>query len=236
MARHAPESKHGPWGHFAVARGGQTRHNSPELMRRVSMIARRLLRSVGPIAMTGLALSGCDGGPSKAFVRPKPVMVFQPREMTDSLYALIAAHREVYASNIVERLGIDGTSVRASTAGDAEKTALPAHLLRSISPNVASRGVEFHFVGRSLWPIDPRSAPATDTERQGLESVAQNPGKNFYAEEALGGRRYFTAVYPDRAVGPTCASCHNAHPQSPRQDFKTGDVMGGIVVRVPLEL
>lgn len=168
-------------------------------------------------------LASCDSG-SKEFVRPKPVMVFQPKDMTDSLAALIAAQREVYASNVVQRLAHD------------ESAAVPAHLLRDVIANVAARGVEFHFVGRSLWPINPRNAPQTETERKGLEFVAANPGKNFYGEESLGGRRYFTAVYPDRAVVPACAACHNSHAQSPKKDFQPGAVMGGIVVRVPLEL
>ena len=198
-------------------------------MRSAAILAACLLCACGSNSSPG------DGGP-KEFVRPKPVMVFQPKEMTDSLYALIAAYREVYASNIVERLGVEGTTVKLPGTDAREGLKLPAHLLRSASLEVASRGVEFHFVGRSLWPIDPRNAPATDTERQGLAFVAQHRGENFYAEEALGGRRYFTAVYADRAVLPSCAACHNAHPRSPRKDFKTGDVMGGIVVRVPLEL
>ena len=51
----------------------------------------------------------------------------------------------------------------------------------------------------------------------------------------LGGRSYFTAIYPDRASLTSCADCHNRHPDSPRRDFKTGDVMGALVIRVPLE-
>jgi hypothetical protein len=169
-----------------------------------------------------LLLAGCDSG-SEEFVRPKPVMVFQPKDMTDSLAALIAVQREVYASNVVQRLDPNGPAV-------------PAHLMGDIIANVAARGVEFHFVGRSLWPINPRNAPQTETERKGLDFVAANPGKNFYGEESLGGRRYFTAVYPDRAVVPACAKCHNSHAQSPKKNFQPGAVMGGIVVRVPLEL
>ena len=179
---------------------------------------------LGALAILGATFfwASCDSG-SKEFVRPKPVMVFQPKDMTDSLAALIAAQREVYASNVVQRLAHDGPAV-------------PAHLLGDLIANVAARGVEFHFVGRSLWPINPRNAPQTETERKGLEFVAETPGKNFYGEESLGGRRYFTAVYPDRAVVPACVACHNAHPQGTKKDFQPGGVMGGIVVRVPLEL
>lgn len=182
-----------------------------------------------------MVLWGCDSRP-KEFVRPKPVMVFQPKDMTDSLAAIIAAHREAYASNVGHRLAPETAALRAAGTSAASVAALPPHLLPEVIPNVAARGVEFHFVVRSLWPINPRNAPQTDTERQGLEFVAANPGKNFYGEESLGGRRYFDAVYADRAVVPACATCHNAHPRSPRKDFQPGAVMGGIVVRVPLEL
>ncbi len=46
---------------------------------------------------------------------------------------------------------------------------------------------------------------------------------------------YFTAVYADVAVAPVCTSCHNEHKDSPKRDFKLGDVMGGVVIRIPLE-
>jgi hypothetical protein len=45
---------------------------------------------------------------------------------------------------------------------------------------------------------------------------------------------YFTAVYADTAVAPACITCHNDHKDSPRNDFEIGDVMGGVVVRIPV--
>ena len=32
-----------------------------------------------------------------------------------------------------------------------------------------------------------------------------------------------------------CVSCHNAHPLSPKRDFKLNDVMGGIAITIPLD-
>ena len=52
----------------------------------------------------------------------------------------------------------------------------------------------------------------------------------------LGGRWYFTAVYPDVAVNQSCVNCHNQIKESPKKDFKSGEVMGGVVLRVALEL
>lgn len=58
--------------------------------------------------------------------------------------------------------------------------------------------------------------------------------ENFYGEEEFDGQRCFTAIYPDRAVAEACVSCHNGHRDSPRRDAKVGDVMGGIVIRIPM--
>jgi hypothetical protein len=65
--------------------------------------------------------------------------------------------------------------------------------------------------------------------------VVDNVGKNHYTTETLGGKKYFTAIYPDIGVAPVCVACHNAHPDSPKTDFRLGDVMGGVVIRIPVE-
>jgi hypothetical protein len=51
----------------------------------------------------------------------------------------------------------------------------------------------------------------------------------------VGQARYFQAVYPDLAVTEGCIGCHNAHPDSPKRDFNINDVMGGLVISIPLK-
>ena len=72
------------------------------------------------------------------------------------------------------------------------------------------------------------------SETAGLRFVEENDGQNLYAEETLGGQRYFTAVYADEAISPAYISCHNKQKDSPRDDFELGDVMGGVVIRIPI--
>jgi hypothetical protein len=50
----------------------------------------------------------------------------------------------------------------------------------------------------------------------------------------VGANRYFEAVYADLAVTQACIGCHNAHPDSPKRDFKLNDVMGAIVISIQL--
>jgi hypothetical protein len=158
------------------------------------------------------------------------------RKMADSLHAVIAADRQAYSRLIVQRLHADENRLLA-TENWREAHGLPVHaqMLRAAAQDIQKNGAEFSYTLRSLWPIDENNGPQTQMEQTGLDYVAKHPDENYYAEELLGGRSYFTAIYADRATLPSCVGCHNKHSHSPRHDFKLNDVMGCIVVRVPLE-
>ncbi|MBU6401535.1 MAG: DUF3365 domain-containing protein, partial [Verrucomicrobia bacterium] len=89
---------------------------------------------------------------------------------------------------------------------------------------------------RSSHPLNPKNLPATAEEAKGLAAIAQPPHDPYYTEELLGGRYYFTAVYPQTATSRACLACH--HPMATRasQPPHLGEVLGGLVVRVALEL
>jgi hypothetical protein len=158
------------------------------------------------------------------------------RKMADSLHAVIAADRQTYSELIVQRLDADEKRIAAAEDWrEHDCLPVPAQMLRHAATSIQKEGAEFSYTLRSLWPINESHSPQTQVEQEGLQAVAKGPGRPFYAEEELGGRSYFTAIYADRATLPSCVSCHNQHPRSPKKDFKSGDVMGAIVVRVPLE-
>ena len=166
-----------------------------------------------------MAASGCERQSATQAGPAETPVTFKPQEMADALHAVIAADQKTYAMQ----------------CADETLMAQHAQRLREASESIQQKGAEFHYVLRSLWPINPNSAPETDTERIGLRYVLDHPGTNFYGKESLGGRRYFTAVYAEMATINACADCHNRNPDSAKKDFKTGDVLGGLIVRVPLE-
>lgn len=126
--------------------------------------------------------------------------------------------------------------IKASEHFEDEKAlVLPAQMFRLGAGVSAEKTDSFSYSLQSLWQVNKQNAPKTEAEKAGLKYVAENVGQNYYAEEELGGTKYFTAVYPDIAIAPVCASCHNEHKDTPRSDFKLGDVMVGVVIRIPLE-
>ncbi len=181
------------------------------------------------ITLTSLALlSGCSGD------KAAPTGI-APQKFTDALFAVMEADRTVYTRKVVQRLANEEKVIKASEHWSDDKALpLPAQMFRFGSEAVAEKTDAFSYTLQSIWPINEQNSPKTQMERDGLQYVVDNPGKNFYGEEKLGGVTYFTAVYPDVAVSPACISCHNEHRDTPRSDFKIGDVMGGVVIRVPL--
>lgn len=159
-----------------------------------------------------------------------------PQKFTDALFAVMEADRTIYTQKVVQRLANEEKVITASEHwGDDKALPLPAQMFRFGSEMVSENTDAFSYTLQSLWPVNNQNAPSTDMEKEGLQYVVDNPGENFYGEEELGGTTYFTAVYPDVAVSPACVSCHNDHRDTPRTDFKLGDVMGGVVIRVPME-
>lgn len=163
------------------------------------------------------------------------------KAMADALHMVMDSDRTVYTKKIVNRLVKKDKVIKASEHfEDDQALALPAQMFRFGAEMAAERAasnpdVDFSYSLQSLWPINKQNEPKTDAEKEGLKYIADNPGKNFYTTEKLGGKNYFTAVYPDIGVAPVCISCHNAHPDTPKKDFKMGDVMGGVVIRIPVE-
>lgn len=200
------------------------------------MMPNRFFTVIGALLVSlSVVCTGCAPSAQYATEKPKPDVSFKPQEVTDALHGVIAADRAMYAQHVLQRAADLGLGESAPQWRENQKS-LPLHadMLRLASQAVQKHGAEFHYALRSLQPVNPRNAPQTDTERKGLEFVATNPGRNFYAEESLGGRRYFTAVYPDKANVKVCVDCHNAN-RGAAPEHQLGSLMGGIVVRVPLE-
>lgn len=163
------------------------------------------------------------------------------KAMADALHLVMDSDRTIYTRKIVNRLVKKDKVIKASEHFEDDKAlVLPAQMFRFGAELVQKRAeklpdVNFTYSLQSLWPINRQNAPKTDAEKAGLKFVAENKGKNYYTEETLGGQKYFTAVYADTGVAPVCVTCHNKHKDTPKRDFKIGDVMGGVVIRIPVD-
>ncbi len=162
-----------------------------------------------------------------------------PQQFADGVHAVMMADRTVYATHVVTNLQKQDAPVKAFEYWEDTENSipLPAQMFR-MGAELVDENPEagFTYALRSKWPLNEQHQAKTELEQTALDYLSDNPGENFYGEEELGDQKYFVAVYPDRAVAEACWSCHNEHPNrgDDYPEFGKDDVMGGVLVRVPL--
>jgi len=158
-----------------------------------------------------------------------------PRTVADYLQAVIEADRQVYTTRIVQRMQNQGIVLATEDWEARHALPLPAQFLMESARLVAEREEGIRYRLTSLWPIYRRNAPVTNFEKKGLEAVLMSPDEPYTGVIKSGKKQFFQAIYADRAVSETCVECHNTHPMSPKRDFQKGDVLGGLIITIPLQ-
>ena len=163
-----------------------------------------------------------------------------PKIVADSLFTVMEADRAVYTKKVISRIKAEGKIDATEEWEDSGNLhiPLPAQMFRMAAERAKDskhNSSGFFYQLKSPWPINKQNKPMTDVEKEGFDFVVANKGEEpFYAEEMLEGKKYFTAIYADVAVAAACINCHNGHEDTPKSDFALGDVMGGVVLRLPL--
>ncbi len=155
-----------------------------------------------------------------------------PEKVADYVHAVIEADRTIYTTHVVERMQEKGITTAVEHWEQQNALPLPAQFLNYAGQLAAESGTGIRYGLISLWPI--KNGPATEFERKALQALVTKPESPYTGTVTSGRKRYFQAIYADRAVSKACVSCHNAHLLSPKRDFKLNDVMGGVVITIPL--
>lgn len=186
--------------------------------------------AIGTLA-TGLLGQWVFSAASKETDPPKGI---SPELVADYIHSVIQADRTFYTSEIVERMQTRGIVSAAENWKETGDLPLPAQFVLETGRLVAKqpKGIRFRLI--SSWAINKRNSPTTEFERTALTKILVHPDRPYAGVTTEGKARVFQALYPDKALSQRCADCHNVHPQSPKRDFKAGDVMGGILLTIPL--
>ena len=191
----------------------------------------KLLRGVLMLVF-GLGVAGLVW-PNSATTEETSVSL--PVEMVaDYVHAVLAADREVYTRH-VERMQVKGVVGASENWEEKNTLPLPVQFLMESGRVMAKKGIGIQYRLISLWPINKQNLASSDFEKVGLGTISTHPTKPYTGFVKEGGARYFQAVYPDLAVTQACVGCHNAHPDSPKRNFKINDIMGAVVISIAVK-
>ena len=163
-----------------------------------------------------------------------PPRCISPKTVADYIHSVIQADRTFYTTEIVDRIQARGIFFASEHWREDGDLPLPAQFVLETGRLVAKQpnGIRFRLI--SSWPINKTNSPTTEFERAALTKILENTNAPYAGVTTEGRARVFQALYPDKALSSQCADCHNVHPKSPKRDFTAGDVMGGILLTIPL--
>jgi adenylate cyclase len=149
------------------------------------------------------------------------------RQATD-LNSIVTGVRGYYAANVVERILAHpgSTEVVHNYQTIPGAIPIPATLSLELGRVVSERqqNISYRFV--SDFPFKNRTPhPLDDFEKASLQNLRDNPDQKIIDTSASLFRDRVRLVAPV-VMESTCVSCHNSHPESPKRDWKVGDVRG----------
>lgn len=178
------------------------------------------------LALFGMWGTGSADTPSAGSVPLEAVV--------DYLHSVLEADRTFYTVHVVERMQRRGVIESSENWREVSALPLPAQFFQEASSLATLTGSSVRYRLISLNPISKQNGPHSDFERKALEAVMAHPDQPYKGPVTEGGARYFQAVYADLAVSPVCVSCHNADPRSPKRDYKLRDVLGAVLISIPM--
>jgi adenylate cyclase len=203
-------------------------HDSPAVPRRSvpwgervsGYLARKLLITV---VLVLLVLAGL---PVAVWLDLRDLSERTLRGQADEFSSMIDSIRNYYASNVVGRVLAHGekSQVLPNYAEVPGAIPIPATLSLELGGLISNANTQFRFF--SDYPFKNRAPHGFDAfERQALENLRQDPNARVYEFSGSIFDRRVRLVTPILMAAP-CVNCHNSHPDSPKRDWKVGDVRG----------
>ncbi|MCB8837173.1 adenylate/guanylate cyclase domain-containing protein [Aurantimonas sp. VKM B-3413] len=149
----------------------------------------------------------------------------------NSLNAMITDIRSYYAKNVVGRVlaNPDGRTVAAHNYADIPGAIpIPATLSLELGEVIGHRGENMRYRFVSDFVFASRQPHRLDGfETDALKMFRSDEGK-LPVITAVNGSMFDRKIRLAAPVimGEACVSCHNTHPESPKRDWKVGDVRG----------
>ncbi len=135
--------------------------------------------------------------------------------------------RTFYGSEVVDRVRPQGVMVTHDYASHDGAIPIPATFTIEFGKHIREKnsGMQIRLYSEYPFPFRKDGGPRDDFEWEALRQLREGPDKPFFRFQDFDGRpslRYATAVQ----MKAGCVICHNAHPESPKTDWKVGDVRG----------
>jgi PAS domain S-box-containing protein len=166
---------------------------------------------------------------------------FVKREAVDSAQTMaqtLLQARDLYSNSVIKRIQeLPGVQPTHDYQHQPQGIPIPATFLIELSQEIAQQNPAMTARYFSDYPFPWRQTtggPRDQFEQKALSVLRNRPDQPFSQIETYQGRLSIRYAVADR-MKPTCVACHNSHPDSPKKDWRVGDVRGVLEVSYPLD-
>ena len=181
--------------------------------------------SIVPVLLVALLLIGL---PVAVWLDFRNLADANLRRQASDLNSIISSIRAYYATNVVNRvLASPGTTKAVHDYEDLPGAIpIPATLSLELGKVISEHQHDISYRFVSDYPFKNRGVHVLDQfETDTLQRLRQNPNQQLV--------QVSDTIFTDRVrliapviMGQGCVNCHNSHPESPKVDWKVGDVRG----------
>ncbi|MER9791286.1 adenylate/guanylate cyclase domain-containing protein [Mesorhizobium sp. M0213] len=187
----------------------------------------RQQRTMGPLLVAAVVI-GLIGLPVAAWLDLRDLSERMLRRQASEISRIIDEMRGFYGSDVVGRvLQADGVVTATHNYRDVPGAIpIPATLSIELGKRISAHdgSVKYRFV--SDLPFKGRAPHQLDAfERNAILALRANPQQPIIEVSGSLFDRQVRAAAPV-IMGQVCVTCHNSHPDSPKTDWKVGDVRG----------
>ena len=152
-----------------------------------------------------------------------------------ALASQIVNLRRFYTAEIAARATQAGMRLNFDFDQSTDTLPLPATLIKALGKTIEQEypGMAIRLYSRYPFPNRAATERYDDFETRAMDALLAAPDQPQSKIELRGGRPVLRYVVADR-MQAGCVACHNARIDSPRHDWKVGDVRGAIEVTVPI--
>jgi len=156
-----------------------------------------------------------------------------------TLYAqAIQEARTLYSDQAVDRVkAAHNVIVTHDYENQKGAIPLPATYLIKLGQILSEKtpGMSVRLYSDYPFPWRRNEGGARDNfEQEALQKLRQNPQQSFFRFEKFQGISSLRYAQAD-ILKPSCVNCHNTHVDSPKKDWKVGDVRGILEITTPLD-
>jgi PAS domain S-box-containing protein len=170
------------------------------------------------------------------FYRLQSDLINSSAMRTAEIYSVaLTQFRILYTSEVVVRAEKMGVTAAHDYDSQENQIPLPATLSMKLGEEIGkhANGAKAQLYSPFPWRVKKSTTQSTSFKNDAWNFLSSHPNETYSRFEKLGTNTVLHYATAD-IMRPECVACHNSHPDSPKKDWKIGDVRGVLSISLPL--